>query len=221
MALSETQLDAYDRNGYILVSGLIPDDIARAAAQMLWHCMEANPEDPETWPDGNYVEGQDQPEIVACFTQDYLDAVSQLSGDPIDTIHTPRRATALNILPSEGDWQNPRPHIDHAIKDHGHKTFPRPFRVAAMTFLSDVETRGGGTAVWPGSHKKIEALARSDESHYEYMWVLNQALDQVELGEPLLTTPRQGDVLFYDYLCAHAGSKNMNNQPRLAWNYKW
>jgi len=35
------------------------------------------------------------------------------------------------------------------------------------------------------------------------------------------TTPGAGDVLFYHYLCAHAGSQNTSTQPRLALNMKW
>jgi hypothetical protein len=221
VTLTQNQLDAYARDGYILLSGLIPDDIAAAAAGTLWEGMGAQPDNPETWPDSRYTHHHDQAEIVACFTDDYLRAASQLCGESLEHIKTPRGATAINIFPSTEAWQNPHPHIDHAIKEHGHKTFPRPFHVATMTFLSDVEGRGGGTAVWPGSHQQIEALARSDEAHYEYMWVLNKELDKAGLNDPVVLIPQRGDVLFYAYLCAHAGSKNVSTRPRLALNYKW
>ena len=221
MTLTQNQLDAYARDGYLLVSGLIPDAISIAAAETLWHCMQAQPDNPETWPGGGYTHRQDQAEIVACYTDAYLCAASQLCGASRERIKTPPGATAINIFPSPEAWHPPHPHIDHAIKEHGHKTFPRPFLIATMTFLSDVDNQGGGTAVWPGSHQKIEALARSNEAHYEYMWVLNKELDKAGLNEPVVLTAQRGDVLFYDYLCAHAGSKNVSNRPRLALNYKW
>lgn len=221
MTLTQNQLDAYARNGYILVSGLIPDDISIAAAETIWDGMQARPDNPETWPDNGYVQRHEEAEIVACYTDAYLHAASQLCGESLELIKTPRGATAINIFPSPEAWQPPHPHIDHAIKEHGHKTFPRPFNIATMTFLSDVEHQGGGTAVWPGSHRKIEALAHSDEAHYEYMWVLNKELDKADLGEAVVLAPKRGDVLFYDYFCAHAGSKNVSSQPRLALNYKW
>lgn len=221
MSLSQQQLDAYARDGYILLSGLIPDEIAAAAATTLWECMQAHPDNPTTWPDGNYAKGHDRAEIVACYTADYLQAAAQLCGDSLASIKAPKGALAINIFPSQEPWQQPGPHIDHAIKEHGHKTFPRPFRIATMTFLSDVEERGGGTAVWPGSHQQIESLARADKQHYEYMWVVNRELDRAELNEPLILMPKRGDVLFYDYLCAHAGSANISSRPRLALNYKW
>jgi ectoine hydroxylase-related dioxygenase (phytanoyl-CoA dioxygenase family) len=218
--LSDDQIEAYERDGYVLVSGLIPDDIAGLAADAVWEGMGAGPDDPGSWPD-RYAENHKQVEIVACYTESFLGAAAQLCGDPVDTVRAPKGATAITIFPTSEEWTPPRPHIDHAIKDHGHKTFPRPFRVATMTFLSDVEMQGGGTAVWPGSQYQIEALARSDEAHYAYMWVLNQELDQAGLGDAVVTQPKRGDVLFYSYLCAHAGSKNTSSRPRPALNYKW
>jgi ectoine hydroxylase-related dioxygenase (phytanoyl-CoA dioxygenase family) len=90
-----------------------------------------------------------------------------------------------------------------------------------MTFLSDVSEHGGGTVVWPGAHQKLRALAESDPEKYEMMWVLNQSMKEVNLGEPVETTPRRGDVLFYHSLCPHAGSKNISDRPRFALNMKW
>ena len=221
MPLSQTQLETYARDGYILLSGLIPDNIANTAEQAMWDCMQAQPDDRATWPDSNYAQGHDRAEIIACYTDDFLQAAAELCGDPLDSTKIPGGALAINIFPSQAPWQTPSPHIDHAIKEHGHKVFPRPFRVATMIFFNDVAERGGGTAVWPGSHRQIEALARSDEERYEDMWALNQDLAQADLRKPLVLTPRRGDVLFYDYLCAHAGSGNISPQPRLALNYKW
>ena len=36
------------------------------------------------------------------------------------------------------------PHIDYLIKTDGYKTLPRTFRIAAMTYLNDVEEHGSG-----------------------------------------------------------------------------
>ncbi len=61
---------------------------------------------------------------------------------------------------------------------------------------------------WSGqSHQKLEQLARSDPARYETMWALNQDIETVDLGDPVETTPKRGDVLFYHYLCARAGSR--------------
>jgi hypothetical protein len=220
--LSADQVAQFQRDGFLLVSGLIPSEAAAAAESAMWRCLGVSPGDSASWqtvPPGH--RSFEEPALVACYTPAYIAAAAQLAGDDPSTFRTPTRAYAINVFPRTGEWQWPRPHIDHAIKDHAHKTFPRAFRIAAMTFLSDVEPHGGGTVVWPGSHRQIEALARSDPQQYEYMWPLGQAIRGLKLAEPVEQTPRRGDVLFYHYLCAHSGSDNVRERPRFALNMKW
>jgi hypothetical protein len=221
--LTEMQTNQYADQSYLLVSGLIPPDVAANAESAMWRLLEADPDDPASWTRGKSAHQVfDSPELLACYTPSMLEAAVWLAGDPPDSVAAPRRAYAINVFPTSGVWNWPRPHIDHAIKEHGHKTFPRAFRVAAMTFLSDVARHGGGTVVWPGSHAVLERLAKSDPARFETMWALNQELMAgMALSEPVELTPKRGDVLFYSYLCAHAGSQNTSGRPRLALNAKW
>ena len=220
--LIQEQKQHYAEQGFVLVSGLIPPPIAEQAASALWRLLEADPAYLASWARiSGAHQSFDDPALLACYTPDLLAAAAELSGDDPTTVRAPGRAYAINVFPTPGEWQWPHPHIDHAIREHGHKVFPRAFRIAGMAFLYDVPPHGAGTVVWPGSHKKLDTLARSDPARYELMWALNQDLDKVDLGDPVETTPRRGDVLFYHYLCAHAGSKNTSNQPRLALNMKW
>lgn len=220
--LSEAQARAYDEQGYLLASGLIPDPIATEAEASMWRLLDARPDEPSAWayvPPGHRV--YDEPALVACYTPALLEAAARLAEDDPATIRAPTRAYAINLFPKPGEWQWPKPHIDHAIKEAGHHVFPRAFRVASMVYLSDVPPHGGGTVVWPGSHRQLEALARSDPERFDLMWALNQEVGRIELNSPVELTPRRGDVLFYHYLCAHAGSANTSNRVRLAMNAKW
>jgi ectoine hydroxylase-related dioxygenase (phytanoyl-CoA dioxygenase family) len=90
-----------------------------------------------------------------------------------------------------------------------------------LTYLTDVQPHGGGTMVWPGSHLKLERLARSDLPKYKYLSALNADVRRVDLGSCVELTPSGGDVLFHHYLCAHASSDNVSDAPRLAINRKW
>ena len=219
--LTAEQAQQYAAQSYLLVSGLIPEEIAEGAETALWHQLQARPEDPASWPQRTAHQAFESPELVACYTPAMLGAAAQLAGEAVETVQAPKRAYAINVFPTPGEWHWPHPHIDHAIKEHGHKTFPRAFRIAAMTFLSDVPPHGGGTVVWPGSHALLERLAMSDPDRFETMWALNQELPHLTLGAPVEVQPRRGDVLFYSYLCAHAGSQNVSDRPRLALNAKW
>ena len=219
--LTAEQARQYAAQSYLLVSGLIPEEVAERAETALWGLLQARPDDPASWPERTAHQAFESPELVACYTSAMMGAAAQLAGEAIETMQAPKRAYAINVFPTPGEWQWPHPHIDHAIKEHGHKTFPRAFRIAAMTFLSDVPPHGGGTVVWPGSHALLERLALSDPARFQTMWALNQELAHVALGDPVELTPRRGDVLFYSYLCAHAGSQNVSDRPRLALNAKW
>lgn len=221
--LTEEQKKHYDEQGFVLVSGLIPVPVAREAADAMWRRLEADPGDPDSWARVSSAhQSFDDPALLACYTPDLLSAVEQICGDDLSSISVPNRAYAINIFPQTGGaWDWPSPHIDHAVREHAHRVFPRAFRVAAMAFLTDVPPHGAGTVVWPGSHKKLAARAKSDPARYEMMWALNQELSRMDLGEPVETTPRCGDVLLYQSLCAHAGSRNVSARPRLALNMKW
>ncbi len=219
--LTAEQARQYAAQSFLLVSGLIPEEVAESAEAALWRLLEARPDDPATWAQKAGHQAFDSSELSACYTSAMLGAAAQLAGEAPEAIQAPKRPYAINVFPTPGEWHWPPPHIDHAIKEHGHKTFPRAFRIAAMTFLSDVPPHGGGTVVWPGSHALLERLALSDPARFELMWALNQELPQLDLGDPVEMTPRRGDVLFYSYLCAHAGSRNVSDRPRLALNAKW
>lgn len=220
--LSEAQVYHYVTESYLLVSGLIPDSTAKTAQEAMWKLLQAYPDDPLSWKTVTAAhQSFESHELLACYCSEFLDAAATLAEEHRETFHEPTKAYAINVFPSPDEWNWPRPHIDHSIKEHGHKTFPRAFRIAAMTFLSDVPTHGGGTIVWPRSHSVLHDIAMSDPIRYEMMWVLNQELLNLDIGEPVELTPKRGDVLFYSYLCAHAGSQNTSDCPRFALNTKW
>ena len=147
-SLSHEQIRQYKAQSYLLVSGLIPDEVAAAAEDAIWRAIGSRSDDPASWPEGAAAHHVSEcPELLACYTPEMLEAASRLADEPGAEILAPKRAYAINVFPMAGEWTWPRPHIDHAIKEHGYKTFPRAFRVAAMTYLSDVPVHGGGTVV--------------------------------------------------------------------------
>ena len=85
--ISESQIDQYHRDGYLLVSGLIPDDIAAKAAAAMWRCAGIDSNNPPTsWDD---VQGgiclYNSAALVDCFTPQCLAAAAQLTGEDPST----------------------------------------------------------------------------------------------------------------------------------------
>jgi hypothetical protein len=210
--LSPEQKAQFEEQGYLLVSGLVPSEVVAEAKERLERLLQE--------PDSQVFFGTDA--ANACYTESLCAAAAELGGEAeIRPYYPIEQALAIIIKPGEKEWNWPPPHIDHAIEKAGYHVFPRPFRVASLLYLSDGVPHGGNTVVWPGSHRQIERLAKSDPERYQLMHTVNQNLDKAGLGDPVELTPRAGDILFYHYLCAHSGSENTTEQPRLALNHKW
>lgn len=220
--LTPEQVALYHAQGYLLVSGLIPETVSSRAREIFLLWSESDPRNPQAKTKEPLPHTpEEEAEVVACYTSAIMEASAQLVGDDLSTFRVPSRPFPLHSYPVLDEWKPWEAHIDHSIKADGHKTFPIPFRLASMLFLSDVEEHGGGTLVWDGSHKKIFALAETDPAYYEDMYVLNQELEKADIGECVELTPKCGDILFYHCLCAHSGSMNVRDSIRLAMNAKW
>ena len=210
-ALRKDQLLQYEREGYLLVSGLISYDISLRAEKAMWRLMGMDPNDPVTWehkPDLaaqfqpmsglSVLNGIQDPDIMFCVTPEYLKATAELLGE--ESVHPPESAHMQNRVPIKTQWSLPRAHIDGLPKEHMHRTFPGPYRIASLVFLNNIDHKGGGTAVFPRSHHKIMELAKSDVEKYEYIISLNRDLSALDLGEAVELTPRRGDVLSFTYM---------------------
>ena len=225
--LTNDQIRQYHEQGYLLASGLIPESVAARAESAMWHLMEMDPVDPSTWSKvpksaDQYEEkrgvviynGVQNSDLMACATDDYLATVAQLLGEPIGSLHPPEAVHTQNLLQRDVEWKPPNPHVDGIPKEHMHRTFPGPYRITSLFYLSDVEHTGGGTCAWPGSQGKIRALAESDPVKYEHLYDLNKDIPDLDLGEPMELTPKRGDILFFQHLFGHNGSANVLPKPR-------
>lgn len=232
----------YLEEGFVVLSGLIPKPVVQKAEDTMWRCIEETygirRADSTTWnkfkdPSAVDIRSSD-PDLVACVTPEVLRAAAQLGGhdpavypsyqiwsrDKVDTMFPSDvdMIFAINVFPMPGPWQVMGAHIDGA---NDHMTFRGTWRIAVMIYLADIGPQGGGTIVWPRSHRKIEAMARSQPERYRFVGGLNQDARKLDLGEPFEVTAKQGDVLFFDGLCAHSKSVNLSSYPRFAIHMKW
>ena len=212
----------YEEEGFLLLSGLVDDAVSAGAAGYMVDLPGMNGD----------VEALQKPHLhnaerglfehyalrdktlLDCFGGAFIDMVSLLV-DARD-VHSPRGVQTQNLLRVEREWQAPGPHIDGIPKANRHRTFPGPYRIAFIAYMSDVESRGGGTLGWPGSHRIVRALAASDPERYAYLFDLNQSLGQLDLGPAVELLPKRGDIRFFQHLWVHGAPFNTRQQPRLA-----
>ena len=81
--LTAEQAQQYAAQSYLLVSGLIPEAVAESAETALWRLLEAQPDDPSTWPARAAHQAFDSPELAACYTSAMLGAAA-LAEQPTD-----------------------------------------------------------------------------------------------------------------------------------------
>ena len=164
--LSMEQLGRYYRDGYLLVSGLVPEDVSARAERAMWHCIGCDPQNPPLpWDNApGDLRLYNNADLKNCFTPNVISAAAQLTGDHASTFsksdtHPKSRYTAtyleaeaakedlnrfyrwdcaytINILPGSGDQGN-QPHIDHSMEEHHHQTFPPVFRLGVLIFLNN------------------------------------------------------------------------------------
>jgi hypothetical protein len=240
MPLTKDQIVRYHEDGYVVISGLIPEDIARRGEDAMWELMMMDRDDPSTWSDLDEKAkastvaagftpqdglfqffGNDHPDLLACYTTEMMAAMAQLSGESLEMFEPPTGTLVQNVFPSEGEWKWRGVHFDGGVKSKQHKTFPGPFIINSIIYLNDTERHGGGTVAWPGSQIPVRALAESNPEKYEYLWQLSEDLDTVEIGDPIELEPKCGDILFFAHFCVHAASKNVRETPRLALRSRW
>jgi hypothetical protein len=165
----------YNREGFVLVSGLIPQVECEAAVEAMWDALAEGDgagrepvvrADRGTWPRGVVAPQLFDPAINALWNAEYLRLAALLSDGYAIPDGAPGRDSAA-IEPPMGDhglmaintfpvapeggeeaaaWEMPGGHLDHCIPHDGFLTFPRPVRMSTMTFLNDC---AGGE---PGAH---------------------------------------------------------------------
>lgn len=119
------------------------------------------------------------------------------------------------------DWRGPRlAHVDIPVY--------APLRTLAnyVTYLSEVQERGGAFIYWPGSHRVVweyfrqfpeDYMARGDRSHNQ---VFERLVDRMT-SAPVEFVGMPGDLLIWHSLTLHSASVNKRGEERLAVFGRW
>ena len=159
------QVEQFVRDGWVVVSGLIPAAVCSAAEDAMWAQMAGPPkplsedkwavpsrprpqrEDRATW-GGSWAGVVDAPPILATFTPECMLAAQVLSGAseaaapyPMTQhpISPPTETLAINAFPAADGtaWAWPEPHTDSGEPPgEGWRTVPKPIRLQHITYIT-------------------------------------------------------------------------------------
>lgn len=218
---TESQIDDFVRDGYLLLREAFPRTTAAACRRVLWDDLGLSPDPPRGWQEYRrhlqVTHGEDC--FMAAFTPRVTAAFDQLLGPG-----RWRLPTGLGWWPitfpgfRRGPWRPPVSgwHVD-GIQFHHHVNSPDQGLLPIFLF-SDLGPGDGGTVFAPGSHRlTAKVLAQSEPD----------GLDCQELGRRVHREPWEhvieangeaGDVLLLHPFMSHAGSDNCGQRVRFLCN---
>ena len=203
--LTPDQRAAYDRDGFILVRGLLSPQEASALRDEAHRIAAETAASDATWAS---VRGEatslthchDVHFRSAAFTRLLVDprftGVAQaIIGPNVQLHHTkmfvkpPERGSPF---PMHQDWPY-FPHRDHSM-------------IAAIVHLDDAPDEKGCLRVYPGSHRLGPLEAVGDDHHLPE--------DRFPLDGATPVPAQAGDAVFFSYLLAHGSGVNRSDEPR-------
>jgi len=209
-ALTEADLEKWDRDGYVVLHDAVTPSQCQAAAQAIYDFMGADPSNQETWyknPRGHSIwvpllrhaafwANRESPRIHSAFAQlwgrtDLWVSVDQGGFNP----------------PERPGWPFPGPHLhwDVSIAQ------PVPLGMAGILYLTDTEAAQGAFRCVPGFHRTLASwLADLPPGTNPRSHALMETLPAVPIAG------RAGDLVIWHQALPHGSSPNRTQKPRVA-----
>ena len=220
--LDADQISSFKQHGYLILPGLVGEDVVQAWRDQFWGHVGAAADDASSWPEDYVVEsfGVDPP-----FGQlpQMRAIVSQLGGQQFAggggsmLVQWPKPAV---------DWRAPAEgHID----GYGPGGWSGGFMMGATTYLEEVGPRGGGFYYWPDSHLPVQEYFRAHPGQIDGSFRERDDWEELSWGlfsdlgstVPLEFTGAAGDVILWHCFLCHTGSPNVGTRPRLGVFSRW
>jgi ectoine hydroxylase-related dioxygenase (phytanoyl-CoA dioxygenase family) len=215
--LTEEQLRAFYRDGYVTVPGAIDQrSIERALGAINGDIGRGI--DPariaEFYARSFCPELRNAPELLDLFEKTpALTLAESLVG--AGALRPPSMAQIALRFPQHAAAVLPRPHVDGTYGPSNGVPQGRVahFTMLAMVALSDVEVDfAGNFTVWPGSHHLYERYFR----HHDVTEMIGGTPRLAELPAPVQTRVKAGDLLLAHYELGHAAAPNLSPRVRYA-----
>ena len=204
-ALDAADLAHWDAHGFVVLREALSRDEAAAAAELLWHHLDARPDAPESWYgprwQGIWTPVYQAPELDVARrglrvrkafaqlwrTADLWTVIDQMGFNP------PIRA--------QNRFRGSAPHWDVSL------TTPIPFGTQAILYLNDTPAEQGALRLVPGFHNQI----------HDWLAVPgNDRPREVPMDGRTVPVPgAAGDLVIWRHELPHGASPNRGALPRL------
>jgi Phytanoyl-CoA dioxygenase (PhyH) len=205
--LNDTDLKAWNDNGYVVVRDALSRAECQAAERAVWDYLASSPSDPDTWysPRLNGI-------MVQLFQHSALDvarqsprihkAFAQLWGTS-DLLATTDRC---GFNPPERDgWRYPGPHLHWDISLEP----PVRFDVQGILYLTDTAPNQGAFICVPGFQHQLDEWLTADPDRQ------HQRAGSLHIPAPTPIPGRAGDLVIWHGSLPHASSPNHATRPRI------
>jgi hypothetical protein len=204
--------------GYLIRRDLLTPEQIDAAQDALWEGIEADRADPATWigagPRGP-VPGS-HPAIRATLHESPVFAIAEelVGAGRLNDGGSP--GPALVYPTGEDDWSAPpHGHLDgyYTPTNGVPEGTVGLFHVGTTIYVEDIEPRGGGFHLWPGTHRQA---AEYFKTHSPLSIAGGSSREVFDLPEPVEVTGAAGTVCFWHGQLVHSGSRNCARNIRMA-----
>ncbi len=209
---SADEIAAFERDGYVVLREAVAPAECAAVVDAIFSFLGMDPDDPSDW----YREPHRTSGFVELYHHPSLWANRQ----------NPRIHEGFSqLLGTDELWVSidragfkPPPHVDHPDYDHkgfvhwdaDTSTWPLPFSLQAVLYLTDTAKDQGGYQCVPGMHRAFDEWVKTQPADRDPR---NPDLQGLEVHQ---VEGKQGDLIIWTRALAHGNGHNTSDTPRFA-----
>ncbi len=218
--LSMVDKQFFKDNGYLIKRSVLSCDQVEAARNSLWSGIDADRDDPSTWVGAGPrvpCPGSD-PSINATVNESpVFSMMEEMVGH--DQLQSGVPGPHLVFPSGDDQWSEPKHgHLDgYYTPTNGVPEGTVGYMTLNVTiYVEDIAPRGGCFTVFPGTHKmaheyfKTKSLLSVRGGSSQEIW------SDEEMPKAVEFTGNRGDVCFWHGQMVHSGTKNVNENIRMA-----
>lgn len=214
-ALTDAQLIAFARDGYVVVRGIVDESLLVAVDAEVDSLLERDPPPPNEWNRHGYA--PPPTEMPACVQALHNSGALALGEQLVAPHRLENLVNHVNVVvnyPNHTHWPG-APHLDM----HDGVTTPPSFTLLVGIYLGDesVDHRGN-LYVWPGSHfdhavlfneRGVEVLQQT----FGHATALDPPMS-LRTPEPVPVLAKRGDIVLAHFMLGHNASGNETESMR-------